>query len=158
MNHMNKIAWTNGRLKRLYAHYNRRYWKDKLASFSVINEPPPSEGDVLGFCDHQKQTIYVNVAAHQSDRAVREHPAPRDGSCCCWPKSSFRPRLQVPRTDGASSAVGCARLCWESRSAACAIYWNGRASPLPFVPCSGPASAKAQGASVVEELDRAADR
>jgi len=68
---MKKPAWTNHRLERAYAHYNRRFWKGKLPVFSVIAGPPPHQEDLLGLCEWKRRRIYINVAAHETDRAVR---------------------------------------------------------------------------------------
>jgi SprT-like family len=62
-----KTTWTDKRLERLFARYNRRYWNGKLPAYSVR-----VDSTSLGaYCYRKTRTITMNVESMRSDREVR---------------------------------------------------------------------------------------
>lgn len=64
-----KTKWTQARLEKLFARYNRRYWRGRLPSYSVA--PGRLDGSV-GLCDRAERRITIDLRAHPSDAAVRD--------------------------------------------------------------------------------------
>jgi SprT-like family len=62
-----KTTWTDKRLERLFARYNRRYWNGKLPAYSVRVDSTYRGG----YCDKTKRTITLNVESMGSDREIR---------------------------------------------------------------------------------------
>lgn len=63
-----KTNWTQVRMERLFARYNRRYWDGRLPSYAVA---PERLDGCVGLCDSKARKITVDVDAHRSDAEVR---------------------------------------------------------------------------------------
>ena len=61
---MKKTRWSDERLRRLFDHYNRLYFRRKIKNCQVVIGPL---NDSLGICDYSKRTITIDVDANQSD-------------------------------------------------------------------------------------------
>ena len=62
-------AWTSARLNRLFATYNRRFWKNRLAAWRVDTSGDHQGG--YGFCDSRNKRIHVRLSTHSDDYEVR---------------------------------------------------------------------------------------
>lgn len=61
-------SWTISRLQRLFLHYNRKYWKERLPDYSVlIDNVMDPHGEIF----FQEKLIKINVKLHKSDSEVR---------------------------------------------------------------------------------------
>jgi hypothetical protein len=63
-----KTAWTITRLERLYARYNRQFWRGRLRNTPV--RIAPMDGN-LGLYQENPGKITVDIRKHKSDRQVR---------------------------------------------------------------------------------------
>jgi len=110
-------TWSRRRLERAYAHYNKRFWKGKLPTFSVIAGRPPGEKEYHGLCEWKEKRIYVNVVAHQTDRSVRDtllHEMAHVGAGPTNPRVShgykFLDQMEYLLRVGAPVSVGCPEM------------------------------------------------
>jgi hypothetical protein len=62
------MAWTEDRLHRLFEHYNRKYWHEKLSALKIVIGPLDS---ARGCWDPKKRVITIYIESHKSDREVR---------------------------------------------------------------------------------------
>ena len=63
-----KTTWTEQRLRRLFDHYNKTYWRGELPQYTVRVR---KLDDCFGRCDYQSQEILVNIDEHNCDREIR---------------------------------------------------------------------------------------
>lgn len=63
-----KSTWTRQRVERLFAHYNKKYWRSRLPHVEI--EIADLKG-VLGQFWTKERRIVLNVEAHKSDREIR---------------------------------------------------------------------------------------
>lgn len=64
-----KTRWTEKRLSRLFARYNRKYWRGRLPSYRVV--PAALPGSILGQCHSRKRLIEIDVRKHSTDAQLR---------------------------------------------------------------------------------------
>lgn len=104
-----KTRWTRTRLARLFARYNRRYWRGRLPSYAVV---AGRLDGCVGLCDRGDRKITIDVRAHLSDSAIRDtllhemaHAADTTGSPVCHGRGFW---AQVERLlhQGAPITVG----------------------------------------------------
>jgi hypothetical protein len=63
-----KQTWTELRLQRLFAYYNRRFWRGRLPTIHIrIRELM----DALGRIEWEQREILIKVNAHKNDREIR---------------------------------------------------------------------------------------
>jgi hypothetical protein len=63
-----KTRWSEKRLVRLFARYNRTYWRGRLPRYRVI---PTILDKAMGQCDWRKLIIQIDPDQHRSERDVR---------------------------------------------------------------------------------------
>jgi len=63
-------AWTEQRLRRLYARYNRRFWNGRLPGFAVVISNLGDKGP-FGFCDSTARKVTIHVTAHRNAQEIR---------------------------------------------------------------------------------------
>ena len=61
-------AWTEERLRDIFAAYNRKYWRGRLPVYRLVIATMP---DAMGRCEWTRKVITIDVEQHKSDREVR---------------------------------------------------------------------------------------
>lgn len=65
--------WTDRRLNKLFAFYNRKYWDGQLKSFAVTgcNVRTLRARGAMGSCDSVNKLIMVDIPAHKNEKELR---------------------------------------------------------------------------------------
>jgi hypothetical protein len=63
-----KTAWTEQRLRDIFARYNRKYWQGRLPLYRLVIRAMPN---TMGLCDWKRKVITIDVEQHKSDLEVR---------------------------------------------------------------------------------------
>jgi len=61
------MTWSEERLRRLFEHYNRKYWHGRIQFQIVIGTCEAA----MGWCELKNRLITIDVERHQTDREVR---------------------------------------------------------------------------------------
>jgi len=67
-NRPHKSAWTEERLRRLFARYNRKYWRGQLPVYRLVVGTIP---EAMGLCESRRKVITIDVERHKSDHEAR---------------------------------------------------------------------------------------
>lgn len=65
-----KTTWTDQRLERLFAHYNRKYWRGQLPGHRVEIQDLQKE-QYIGLYVRRARRILLDVGQHKSDQRIR---------------------------------------------------------------------------------------
>src|ERR1035441_7340506 len=63
-----KTAWTEQRLRDIFARYSGKYWRGRLPVYRLVIRAMPN---TMGMCDWKRKVITIDVEQHKSDREVR---------------------------------------------------------------------------------------
>ena len=65
-----KTTWTDQRLEKLFARYNRIYWRGRVPAY-LVKMADLREADCIAICLRRERRIFVDVDQHESDPEVR---------------------------------------------------------------------------------------
>jgi hypothetical protein len=99
------MKWTDQRLQRLFARYNRKYFTGVLADWSArFSDDHPG---AYGFCDTKRKRIEIRFWTHSSDHAIRATLVHEMAHAATTPQHGPRWRREMERlrTLGAPTAA-----------------------------------------------------